>query len=250
MYKTWSTRRTNEPITPSLSLILTYRPSTIHHISNLTTIGPLATMKYTFLALPVLLARASAAPQDPQVPISTSITTLTVTGQPVPAPTEPIPNSPNPVPAPVPSGPSQPTPPSGGPHCVCGATYCGKVLVGFQDYTTEQVGQVYCSTPGTNCAAAAPSPEFLENNLFVCICPPDQKEGSIIELLCSCQGRCKNDEPDFIGRCETPCNLGCAPAASGSSSIPVPLPVPVPIEPAPIPNEPVPAPVPPVHRRS
>ncbi|CCF35058.1 hypothetical protein CH063_06917 [Colletotrichum higginsianum] len=208
-------------------------------------------MKYTFLVLPVLLAWASAAPQDPQVPISTSITTLTVTGQPIPAPTEPIPNNPNPVPAPVPSGPPSPPRLPAAPTASAARPTAARSSLAFKlDYTTEQIGQVYCSTPGTNCAAAAPAPEFLENNLFVCICPPDQKEGSIIELLCTCQGRCKNDEPDFIGRCETPCNLGCAPAAPGSSSIPVPLPVPVPVEPAPIPNEPVPAPASPVRRRS
>ncbi|GKT40880.1 uncharacterized protein ColSpa_01061 [Colletotrichum spaethianum] len=204
-------------------------------------------MKYTFFTLTTLLAWAWAAPQDPQIPISTSLTTLTVTGQQVPVPTEPIPNNPDPLPVPsvpVPSDPSQPAPPSGGPHCVCGATYCGKVLMGFQGYTAEQVGQGYCSTNGTDCASAAPAPESLQNNLFVCICPQGQKEGSTIELLCTCQGRCKNDEPDFIGRCETPCNLGYAPAA------PVPLPVPVPVEPAPIPNEPVPAPAPPVKRRT
>ncbi|GKT58553.1 filamentous hemagglutinin [Colletotrichum tofieldiae] len=212
-------------------------------------------MRYIFFALTALLARACAAPQDPQVPISTSVTTLTVTGQPVPVPTEPIPNNPDPLPAPAPSAPvpadpSQPAPPAGGPHCVCGATYCGKVLVGFQGYSTEQVGQGYCSTPGTDCASAAPAPESLQDNLFVCVCPAGQKEGSAIELLCTCQGRCKNDKPDFIGRCETPCNLGCASAAPVSSSAPVPLPVPVPVEPAPIPNEPVPAPAPPVKRRA
>ncbi|KAJ3947100.1 uncharacterized protein N0V96_003486 [Colletotrichum fioriniae] len=169
-------------------------------------------MKLNIISLATLLTWASAAPQDPQVPpVSTSITTITVNGQP-PAPTEPIPNNPGPdpapapVPAPAPSGPAQPAPAPGGAHCVCGATYCGKVLVGFQ---------------GTNCAAAAPAVESLENTLFVCICPPGQKTGSAIELICPCQGRCKNDEPDFIGRCETPCNLGCAPApASAAPSVP------------------------------
>lgn len=97
-------------------------------------------MKHVIYTLAALVAWASAMPQDPQVPqpISTSITTITVTGQqvPAPAPTEPIPNLPDPVssapPAPVPSDPSKPAPPSGGAHCVCGATYCGKVLTGFQ----------------------------------------------------------------------------------------------------------------------
>ncbi|KXH68466.1 hypothetical protein CSAL01_09397, partial [Colletotrichum salicis] len=218
-------------------------------------------MKLNILTLTTLLAWASAAPQDPQVPpVSTSITTITVNGQP-PAPTEPIPNNPGPdpapapvpAPAPAPSDPSQPSPAPGGAHCVCGATYCGKVLVGFQGtlsltllpprllasflpspgtlqipnsplcigYTTEQVGQGYCATPGTNCAAAAPAVESLENTLFVCICTPGQKTGSAIELICPCQGRCKNDEPDFIGRCETPCNLGCA-AASAAPAPSVP----------------------------
>ncbi|KAL2875297.1 hypothetical protein SGCOL_009460 [Colletotrichum sp. CLE4] len=187
-------------------------------------------MKLNILTLTTLLAWASAAPQDPQVPpVSTSITTITVNGQP-PAPTEPIPNNPGPdpapapapvpAPAPAPSDPSQPPPAPGGAHCVCGATYCGKVLVGFQGYTTEQVGQGYCATPGTNCAAAAPAVESLENTLFVCICAPGQKTGSAIELICPCQGRCKNDEPDFIGRCETPCNLGCAAASAAPSSVP------------------------------
>ncbi|OHF02859.1 hypothetical protein CORC01_01960 [Colletotrichum orchidophilum] len=215
-------------------------------------------MKLNIVTLTALLAWASAAPQDPQVPsVSTSITTITVNGQ--PAPTEPIPNNPNPVstpapapaPAPAPSDPSQPKPAPGGAHCVCGATYCGKVLVGFQGYTTEQVGQGYCATPGTNCASAAPAVESLENTLFVCICPPGQKQGSAIELICPCQGRCKNDEPDFIGRCETPCNLGCAPAApsSSASAIPAPVPVPVPVNPLPAPV-PAPAPPPAARRRS
>ncbi|KAK1965303.1 hypothetical protein LY78DRAFT_670558 [Colletotrichum sublineola] len=209
-------------------------------------------MKYTFFALTALLAWACGAPQEPQVPVSTSTTTLIVTGSPVPVPTEPIPNNPDPLPtpvssAPVPSDSSQPTPPSGGPHCVCGATYCGKVLVGFQGYTVEQIGQGYCSTNGTNCASAAPSPESLGDTLFVCICPAGQKEGSIIELLCACQSRCKNDKPDFIARCDTPCNLGCAStapsalsSAPASSAAPVPLPVPLLVEPAPVQNQPIP----------
>ncbi|KXH52888.1 hypothetical protein CSIM01_11014 [Colletotrichum simmondsii] len=228
-------------------------------------------MKLSILSLAALLAWASAAPQDPQVPpVSTSITTITVNGQP-PAPTEPIPNNPgpDPVPAPAPSGPAQPAPAPGGAHCVCGATYCGKVLVGFQGtvhgspsshlqrsrqkgtlpnpltprvgYTTEQVGQGYCATPGANCAAAAPAVESLENTLFVCICPPGQKTGSAIELICPCQGRCKNDEPDFIGRCETPCNLGCAPAASAAPSVSASA---IPAAPAPVDALPVPVPVP------
>ncbi|KAK2064666.1 hypothetical protein LY76DRAFT_37192 [Colletotrichum caudatum] len=206
-------------------------------------------MKCTFFTLAALLTWACAAPQDPQVPISTSLTTLTVTSPPVP--TEPISNNPDPFPAPVSSAPvssdpSQPAPPSGGPHCVCGATYCGKVLRVFQGYTTEQIGQGYCSTNGTNCAAAAPAPESLEDTLFVCICPAGQKEGSTIELICPCQGRCRNDKPDFIGRCETPCNLGCTSAAPAPSSVPtlsptpVPLPVPVSAEPGPVQNQPIP----------
>ncbi|KAK1984246.1 hypothetical protein LZ30DRAFT_748028 [Colletotrichum cereale] len=212
-------------------------------------------MKYTFFALTALLAWARAAPQDPQVPVSTSITTLTVTGSPAPVPTEPIPNNPAPLPAPVssalvPSDPSQTAPPSGGPRCICGATYCGKVLVRFQGYTTEQVGQGYCSTNGTNCLSAAPAPESLQDTLFVCVCPSGQKEGSAIELLCACQGRCKNDEPDFIGRCETPCNLGCTSATPAPSSTPVPLPVPLPVEPAPVQNQPVPPAAPLVKRRA
>lgn len=232
------------------------------------------------ISLATLLAWASAAPQDPQVPpVSTSITTITVNGRP-PAPTEPIPNNPGPdpapapVPAPAPSGPAQPAPAPGGAHCVCGATYCGKVLVGFQGnappppltslfstspdkqnpyqtltpsvgYSTEQVGQGYCATPGTNCAAAAPAVESLENTLFVCICPPGQKTGSAIELICPCQGRCKNDEPDFIGRCETPCNLGCAPApASAAPSVPSASASAIPAAPGPVDALPVPVPVP------
>ncbi|KAK2002650.1 hypothetical protein LX36DRAFT_651903 [Colletotrichum falcatum] len=94
-------------------------------------------MRYTFTLAALLTWGAYAAPQDPQAPVSTSVTTLTVTGPPVSVPTEPIPNNPDSLPAPVstspaPSDPSQSAPPSGGPHCVCGATYCGKVLVGFQ----------------------------------------------------------------------------------------------------------------------
>ncbi|KAK7456222.1 hypothetical protein Landi51_02465 [Colletotrichum acutatum] len=238
-------------------------------------------MKLNILSLATLLAWASAAPQDPQVPpVSTSITTITVNGQP-PASTKPIPNNPGPdpapapVPAPAPSGPAQPAPAPGGAHCVCGATYCGKVLVGFQGnvpsspsfihvsrqkkpplspfspcsltlrpgYTTEQVGQGYCATPGTNCAAAAPAVESLENTLFVCICPPGQKTGSAIELICPCQGRCKNDEPDFIGRCETPCNLGCAPTASAAPA-PSASASTIPAAPGPVDALPVPVPVP------
>ncbi|KAK1730432.1 uncharacterized protein BDZ83DRAFT_747636 [Colletotrichum acutatum] len=206
-------------------------------------------MKLNILSLATLLAWASAAPQDPQVPpVSTSITTITVNGQP-PASTKPIPNNPGPdpapapVPAPAPSGPAQPAPAPGGAHCVCGATYCGKVLVGFQGYTTEQVGQGYCATPGTNCAAAAPAVESLENTLFVCICPPGQKTGSAIELICPCQGRCKNDEPDFIGRCETPCNLGCAPTASAAPA-PSASASTIPAAPGPVDALPIPVPVP------
>ncbi|KAK1599512.1 uncharacterized protein LY79DRAFT_665174 [Colletotrichum navitas] len=205
-------------------------------------------MKYTFFTLITLLAWAFAAPQDPQVPLSTSVMTLIVTGPPAPVSTEPISNNPDPLPAPVssvpiPSDPSQPAPPSGGPHCVCGATYCGKILVRFQGYTTEQVGQGYCSTNGTNCASAAPAPESLQNALFVCICPAGQKEGSTIELICPCQGVCKNDEPDFIARCESACGLGCAPTAPAPSSFPVPVPLPVPIsvEPAPVQSQPIPS---------
>ncbi|KAF9874833.1 hypothetical protein CkaCkLH20_07527 [Colletotrichum karsti] len=197
-------------------------------------------------------APAPAPVVDPISSVAVEIITVTAAG---PAPTTPISNQPVPepappappvsqwLPAPLPSIPVNPdgpvpTPPSpvpdpdptaGGANCVCGATYCGKVLVGFQGYTTEALGTSYCATPNSNCALP-PSPDSLENTLFVCICNPGEKKGSQIELLCPCQGRCKNDEPDFIGRCETPCNLGCAPAASAA---PVPLPEPVPVAPAP-----------------
>ncbi|KAL0943729.1 uncharacterized protein CTRU02_201616 [Colletotrichum truncatum] len=222
-------------------------------------------MKLTLLTLTAIVGWVTAMPQEqPQVPqipaVSTSLLTITVTGQ-QPAPTVPIPNIPVPIPEPVPvpvptspvnppgpptpgvPDPAQPAP--AGAHCVCGATYCGKVLVGFQGYTSEQLGQGYCSTPGTNCGAAAPAPESLEDTLFVCICPPGQKEGSTIELICPCQGRCKNDEPDFIGRCEKPCNLGCGPATSGATGSPAPAPAPVPVPIPAIPVEPLPAPAPP-----
>ncbi|EQB52277.1 hypothetical protein CGLO_08115 [Colletotrichum gloeosporioides Cg-14] len=209
-------------------------------------------MKAALLTLTSLLALVSAMPQaeggqpeqpqpQPQVP-TTNVVVVTVTGQqPPPAETQPIPNVPAPVdPAPLPSTPVNPTapvptppspavPPSGGKNCVCGATYCGKVLVGFQGYKTEELGQSYCATPNTNCASTAPSPESLEDTLFVCICDPGQEKGSVIELLCPCQGRCKNDKPDFIGRCETPCNLGCAAPAPGTTGVPVPEPVPMPV---------------------
>ncbi|OLN82139.1 hypothetical protein CCHL11_07663 [Colletotrichum chlorophyti] len=205
-------------------------------------------MKHSILALAALLSQAMAMPQEvpqnPDIPaISTSLTTITVTGQQVPAPpTDPIaniplPNPTAPVPAPVPADPSvPPQAPSGGPNCVCGATYCGKVLVGFQGYTSEQLGQGYCTTPGTNCEASPPTTESLEDTLFVCICPPGQDQGSTIELICPCQGRCKNDQPDFIGRCETPCNLGCGPVAPTLLPEPIPLP-----EPLPAPAPPAPA---------
>lgn len=108
-------------------------------------------MKPTLLALAALSAWAAAMPQEapPQVPTSTSTVVIFVTG-PQPAPTEPIPNIPEPVPAPtqpVPEIPPVPAPPGasdpaqpapvpapapGGAHCVCGATYCGGVLIGFQ----------------------------------------------------------------------------------------------------------------------
>ncbi|KAF6819079.1 hypothetical protein CSOJ01_01464 [Colletotrichum sojae] len=223
-------------------------------------------MKPTLLALAALWAWAAAMPQEapPQVPpTSTSFVVVIVTGQ-QPAPTEPIPNIPevpvptqpipNLPPAPAPAPPSDPAQPApvpapapGGAHCVCGATYCGGVLIGFQGYTLEQLNQGYCATPGTDCASAPPT--ALEDTLFVCICNPGEKEGSTIELICPCQGRCKNDQPDRIGRCEVPCNLGCAPAAP---SIPTTLPEqpgPV-IEPLPpVEPQPVPAPAPPRVKR-
>ncbi|KAH6693182.1 hypothetical protein EV126DRAFT_525177 [Verticillium dahliae] len=108
-------------------------------------------------------------------------------------------------------------------------------------YTQDQVSKGYCSSPGIDCASAQPDSNRLDDSLFVCLCESfDQPTGTDIELLCPCNGRCKNDAPDFIGRCETPCNLNCAPAPAGSAGQPQPGPEPAP-EPAPG-NAPVPQP--------
>ncbi|KAM0589259.1 hypothetical protein ACHAP6_003411 [Verticillium nonalfalfae] len=110
-------------------------------------------------------------------------------------------------------------------------------------YTQDQVSKGYCSSPGIDCASAQPDSNRLDDSLFVCLCESfDQPTGTDIELLCPCNGRCKNDAPDFIGRCETPCNLNCAPAPPGSAGQPQPQPGPEPApEPAPG-NAPAPQP--------
>ncbi|CRK14746.1 hypothetical protein BN1723_010460 [Verticillium longisporum] len=207
----------------------------------------------SILTLAALLELASAraqevpAPPVPQIlpaPLTTSTTTITV----IEGTPQPPGNSPPPPPPPPPAPPSSaPTgsPPTNGATCVCGATYCGKVLKGSQGYTQDQVSKGYCSSPGIDCASAQPDSNRLDDSLFVCLCESfDQPTGTDIELLCPCNGRCKNDAPDFIGRCETPCNLNCAPAPPGSAGQPQPQPQPGP-EPAPEPapgNAPVPQP--------
>ncbi|KAM0280063.1 hypothetical protein ACHAQH_004259 [Verticillium albo-atrum] len=210
------------------------------------------------LTLASLVGWASAraqeipAPPVPQVlpaPATTSTTTITVIQGSPPAPG-------NPSPAPAPPAPTG-SPPTNGATCVCGATYCGKVLKGSQGYTQDQISQGYCSSPGVDCANAQPDSNRLDDSLFVCICQSfDQPTGTDIELLCPCNGRCKNDAPDFIGRCETPCNLNCAPAPppAGSAGQPQPQPQPAPEpmpdatplsqpagEPVPVPAAPAPA---------
>ncbi|ROT38992.1 hypothetical protein SODALDRAFT_350258 [Sodiomyces alkalinus F11] len=176
---------------------------------------------YVFLsALTSLLGWASALPQEdnptPSVPepfteLSTSYTTVTTAEET--------------------SGPAGPT---NAPSCVCGATYCGKVLEEYLNYTPDQLVEGYCATPGINCAdddgaddgddngddgddasdshdAATPEAEQIAESLFVCICDPAEPEVSRVELLCACQGSCRNEAPDYISRCETPCNLNCSP---------------------------------------
>ncbi|KAF3347124.1 Cytosolic Fe-S cluster assembly factor CFD1 [Verticillium dahliae VDG2] len=128
----------------------------------------------SILTLAALLELASAraqevpAPPVPQIlpaPLTTSTTTITV----IEGTPQPPGNSPPPPPPPPPAPPSSaPTgsPPTNGATCVCGATYCGKVLRGSQGYTQDQVSKGYCSSPGIDCASAQPDSNRLDDSLF------------------------------------------------------------------------------------
>ncbi|KAL2754891.1 hypothetical protein ACRALDRAFT_2053776 [Sodiomyces alcalophilus JCM 7366] len=160
---------------------------------------------------------ASSAP-EPFTELSTSYTTVTVIAStPSQAPTQ----------SQSPEQSLMPDVPTDGPSCACGATYCGKVLEKYLNYTQGQLVESYCATPGTNCgnynssSTSQPQADQIAESLFVCICDPaePQPSRSKIELLCPCQGRCKNEAPDFISRCETPCNLNC-PAGEEEQSAP------------------------------
>ncbi|EEY20414.1 predicted protein [Verticillium alfalfae VaMs.102] len=178
----------------------------------------------SILTLAALLELASAraqevpAPPLPQIlpaPITTSTTTITVIeGSPQPPGASPPPPPPPPPPV-TPSSATTGSPPTNGATCVCGATYCGKVLKGSQGtsssppfqnrnisltrlagYTQDQVSKGYCSSPGIDCASAQPDSNRLDDSLFVCLCESfDQPTGTDIELLCPCNGPLQERRP-------------------------------------------------------
>ncbi|KAH7368854.1 hypothetical protein B0T11DRAFT_67834 [Plectosphaerella cucumerina] len=218
--------------------------------------APKAAMK-SLLLLASLAGLALALPQEaPPAPAP---------DQGAPAPAPPAPEVPAPPSDQQPPPPS--SPPTNGATCICGATYCGRVLEGYQGYTVEQITNGYCNTPGDACAAGVPDKNKVADSLFVCVCPdPEQDTGTTIELVCPCTSRCKNDAPDFIARCEKPCGLDCdtqapsapeTPPAPGPETPPAPGPEPAPVpapgpeqppppppstDPAPVPKQPVPQP--------
>ncbi|KAH7318136.1 hypothetical protein B0I35DRAFT_409072 [Stachybotrys elegans] len=146
------------------------------------------------------LALAGWAAAKPQMPPPLPDPLSTETVSPVALPTEPA----VPLPVPEPPAPTASALP-GGPICECGYTYCASVLMAMKrPWTPKLLTQAYCSTPNAACPEGLPHTN-VTSALFICLCDGvDQEVGTHLHLLCGCD-TCLNVNPDFRGRCETPC---------------------------------------------
>ncbi|KAM4065765.1 hypothetical protein HRG_010520 [Hirsutella rhossiliensis] len=102
-----------------------------------------------------------------------------------------------------------PAPPKpSGPICECGYTYCASVLMKMKmPWNQKQLAEAYCKTPNAPCSGGTPGTD-VKSALYLCLCnDANQGVGNELHLLCGCD-KCLVIEPDFRGRCESPCHAG------------------------------------------